>query len=265
LLADDLAHIFVLSDGLTVNGSEVAKAVNIDRSIPVLGGLLGDDVNFEKTYVIANGLPQSDQIVLIGFYGKTLKVGYGCCSGWDEFGLDRVITKSKGNVVYSIDDQPALELYKSYLGGFTDDLPASGLRFPLSIKSEDGLPLIRTLLVIDEDEQSLTFAGDVPEGCITSLMKGNADQIMDGAVVAAQQACLDSEEDGLAVIVSCVGRKLLMDQLADEELELVRENLGANLDMIGFYSYGELAPFNSEFWHCQLHNQTMTLFSMREG
>ncbi len=264
LLADDLRYILVLSDGLNVNGSVVAQAVNIDERIPVIGGLMGDNADFKHTYVIADGPPMSDQIVLVGFYGEALRIGHGCFAGWNEFGVDRVITRSVGNVVYQIDDQPALALYKSYLGEFAEGLPGVGLRFPLSIRFGDGIPLIRTLLSVNEEEQSLTFAGDVPEGAAAQLMKGNVDTILDGAAAAAEQARMDSDATGLSIIISCVGRRMVMDQMADEELDSVREMLGKNIMLTGFYSYGELAPYNKEFWKCQLHNQTMTLVTMSE-
>ena len=235
------------------------------ENIAITGGLAGDQGRFEETYVMANGPAKPRNLVLIGFYGKNLEAGYGCFAGWGEFGVDRVITKSEGNIVYEIDGQPALALYKKFLGDFSKELPASGLRFPLSIRSKKkDYKLIRTLLGIDEDKQSLTFAGDVPEGSITLLMKGNVDDLINSAGEAAKEAKLSGDKRGLAIIISCVGRKLLMDQMTAEELEVVQEQLGENTWMTGFYSYGELAPYNKTMKHCDLHNQTMTLTTISE-
>lgn len=262
LLSDDLRHFFVLADGLNFNGSDIAKGVNVDKNVPVIGGLAGDNKRFQQTFVIADGPAKSNQIVLVAFYGKDLRVKCGCFAGWSEFGVNRAITKSTGNVVYEIDHQPALQLYKAYLGDMAKELPGSGLRFPLSIKNSDGVPLIRTMLSVDEPSQSLTFAGNVPEGSVVLLMKGNTDDLVQGAEKAAKQA--HSEGNGLAIIISCVGRRMLMDQLSDSELEVMQESLGDNVALTGFYSYGELAPYSRDFWQCQLHNQTMTLFSLHE-
>lgn len=265
LHSPDLKHILVFSDGIYVNGSDLARGLNVYKDIPVTGGLLGDNGHFKETYTLADGPAKSKCVVLVGFYGKHLLSGHGCFAGWGEFGVDRIITKSKGNVVYEIDGQPALSLYKKYLGDYADQLPASGLRFPLSIRTDkEEVTLIRTLLAINEKDQSLTFAGDVPEGSITLLMKGNVDDLIDGAGKAAEQAKNSNGNTGLAVIISCVGRKLLMDQMTDLELEIVQHKLGKNTWMTGFYSYGELAPYNKEFWQCRLHNQTMTLMSIYE-
>ena len=265
LQSPDLKHVLVLSDGIHFNGSELAKGINIKEGPPVTGGLVGDNGRFQKTYILADGPAKQKSVVFVGFYGDHLYTGHGCFAGWGEFGVDRIITKSKGNVVYEIDNQPALSLYKKYLGEFAEQLPASGLRFPLSIRnSDDNFTLIRTLLAINEEEQSLTFAGDVPEGSITLLMKGNVDDLIASAGEAAKQAGHSNGNTGLAVIISCVGRKLLMDQMADEELETVQNILGENTWMTGFYSYGELAPYSEDLWQCQLHNQTMTLMSIYE-
>jgi hypothetical protein len=189
----------------------------------------------------------------------------GCFAGWEEFGPERIVTKSTGNIVYEIDNQPALSLYKKYLGEQSSELPASGLKFPLSIQAnKNELSVIRTLLAVDESKNSLTFAGDVPEGYICKLMRTNLDSLIDHAGMAADAATAMSKDiSGLCLVVSCVGRRLVMGQLIEEELEEVQNKLGPNTLLAGFYSYGELAPFK-DLLNCQLHNQTMTLTTIYE-
>ncbi len=263
LMAPDLRHVFVLSDGLQVNGSELAQGLN-QAGIPVTGGLAGDGARFCKTWVMADAPAQSGRIAALGFYGD-VTVKSGCFAGWEEFGAERVVTKSTANVVFEIDGQPALTLYKKYLADQAADLPASGLRFPLSIQAnKDEQPLIRTLLAIDEAANSLTFAGDVPQGYLCKLMRTNLDALIDNAGLAAKAASSTSiQESGLCLVVSCVGRRLVMGQLTEEELDAVQEKLGTATSITGFYSYGELAPF-SDILQCQLHNQTMTLTTVYE-
>lgn len=263
LQAEDLHHVFVLSDGLMVNGSDLAKGIN-RADIPVTGGLAGDGTRFGKTWVMADAPAQPGRVVAVGFYGD-VTVKSGCFAGWEEFGTERFVTRSTNNVVYEIDGQPALQLYKKYLGDQAKDLPGSGLRFPLSVReNKDGKPIIRTLLAVDETTQSLTFAGDVPQGYLCKLMKTNLDSIIDHAGMAAEAAKPDSKSAaGLCLVVSCVGRRLVLGQLTEEELDIVRENLGEATAITGFYSYGELAPFD-DLMQCQLHNQTMTLTTIYE-
>lgn len=263
LQADDLRHVFVLSDGLQVNGSELAKGLN-QAGVAVTGGLAGDGARFGKTSVMADAPAVSGRIAVVGFYGD-LTVKSGCFAGWQEFGAERVVTKSVANVVYEIDNQPALDLYNKYLGDQADGLPGTGLRFPLSIQSsKDDKALIRTLLAVDEAARSLTFAGDVPQGYLCKLMRTNLDSLIDNAGLAAEAAQPATKDaDGLCLVVSCVGRRLVLGQLTEDELEIVRENLGDHTAITGFYSYGELAPF-SDILQCQLHNQTMTLTTIYE-
>lgn len=255
-----LKHVFILSEGLKINGSKLVQGLNKVSKVPVTGGLAGDGERFQETWVIANGPPQQNQLVALGFYGEQIHVGHGCFSGWSSFGTQRTITKSKNNVVYEIDNQPALELYKTYLGDYASELPSSGLRFPLNIKKDDSSKeVIRTLLAIDEDENSITFAGDVPEGYLARLMKPEIDDLIEGAGKAAENIDIKNDKQALGLVVSCVGRKLVINQMIEEELEAVQDKLGNSTTLTGFYSYGEIAPNLEDNMATALHNQTMTL------
>ncbi|MDP3118882.1 MAG: FIST C-terminal domain-containing protein [Sulfuricurvum sp.] len=267
LSKEGLKHIFLLSDGLKINGSDLVKGVNLAlTNVEVTGGLAGDGARFQETYVICDDEPKASIISAVGFYGENLIISSGCFGGWSEFGTNRVITKSKANVLYEIDNEPALDFYKRYLGDYAKDLPNSGLRFPLSIKKDDNdSEVIRTLLGIDEENKSITFAGDVPEGYYAKLMKPDTDELIQGAGHAANKIVIANDKPALGLVVSCVGRKLVLGQLIDEELEEVGETLGSNINLIGFYSYGEIAPFEVNKLQCSLHNQTMTLTAIYEN
>jgi hypothetical protein len=196
-----------------------------------------------------------------------LRVGFGSLGGWDPFGPERMITRAHGNVLYELDGQSALALYKRYLGDHAKELPASGLLFPLSLRtSEHMAPVVRTILSVNEAEQSMTFAGDVPEGGYVRLMKANFDRLIDGAVGAGRvsaQALANAPAD-LALLISCVGRRMVLRQRVEEEVEGVREVVGPAATLTGFYSYGEISPFTPSA-RCELHNQTMTVTTLRES
>lgn len=264
----DLVHLFVLSDGLSVNGSELVRGLtsHLPENITVTGGLAGDGVDFNKTLVSLNGKTESNTIAALGFYGKKIKVGFASKGGWDPFGPERLITRSKENVLYKLDGQSALELYKKYLGEHAKGLPATGLLFPLSLRTKLGeAGVVRTILSVNEEDQSMTFAGDMPEGAYTHLMKANFDRLIDGAMGAARgtyQSGNNSSPD-LAILISCVGRKLVLKQRIEEEIEGVREVLGSHTTLTGFYSYGEISPFKIGE-KCELHNQTMTITTFLE-
>ncbi len=257
---EGLKHLFLLTDGLNLNGSELAKGFNEVMDVPKTGGLAGDGARFEQTWVIADGYAQQKMIAALGFYGDSLMIGTGCYGGWSEFGTFKEITKSSANILFELDGRPALDLYKEYLGEYASDLPNSGLRFPLSVRKDENSPeIIRTLLGINEEDKSIIFAGNVPEGYTARLMKPNIDLLIEGAGHAAEIAKMQNDKSAFGLVVSCVGRKLVMSQLVDEELEAVAEELGENVQLSGFYSYGEIAPFCDDLKNCELHNQTMTL------
>ncbi|MFT5914857.1 MAG: hypothetical protein ACJAWV_000991 [Flammeovirgaceae bacterium] len=266
---EGLRHVFVLSDGGMVNGTSLIKGLveNLPKNTSITGGLAGDAADFQKTLVGLNETPKAGNIVLLGLYGEKLRVGFSSVGGWDAFGPDRIITKSDKNVLYELDGKPALDLYKEYLGEQAEKLPGSALLFPLSMRTSanDKEEVVRTILTIDEEQKSMTFAGDLPEGNITRLMKANFNRLIDGAQNAAE-ASLDkfgSFKPELALLVSCVGRKLVLGQRIEDEVESVREVIGDDAAMTGFYSYGEIAPSLGTL-NCQLHNQTMTITLLAE-
>lgn len=265
---DNLKHVFVLSDGLNVNGTQLVNGLRelLADSVHVTGGLAGDGASFEQTLVLSDENVDSNKIIGTGFYGDNLKIGFGSFGGWDSFGVERMVTKSKNNVLYEIDNEPALKLYKSFLGDRAAELPASGLLFPLSLRSEaDSLAVVRTILAINEEDQSITFAGDLPEGAYVKLMKANVDRLISGADKAANNSLLNPEtaNPDFAILISCVGRKLVLKQLVEEEVEATAHVLGSKTIQTGFYSYGEISPFSSES-KCELHNQTMTITTFKE-
>lgn len=267
---EGLRHVFLLSDGLHVNGSELVRGLRdaAPDGVSITGGLAGDGSDFKNTYVLnQEGKAEQNIINAVAFYGNALGIGFGSYGGWDSFGLERLVTRSEGNILYEIDGQPALQLYKTFLGEEAKQLPASGLRFPLNLRySADKAPVVRTILAIDEENQSLTFAGDIPQGAYVRLMKTNIDRLIDGAVTAANITMnnMDTGNCKLAILISCVGRKLVMSQMVEEEVEGVRSVLGENALLCGFYSYGEISPF-SKGSDCELHNQTMTITTFCEA
>jgi hypothetical protein len=272
-LADkDLAGIFVLSDGLHVNGSELVAGITgvVGTKIPLTGGLAGDGPQFQETLVGADCPPCSQTVGAVGFYGKAVRIGHGSAGGWDEFGPRRRITRSRGNVLFELDGKPALDLYVRYLGEEdAKGLPGTALLFPLLIRDPDrpDHDIVRTVLAVDREAGSMTFAGDVPEGWTAQLMRGSFDRLAAGAASAAKQAAAGmqgSNGDQVAVLVSCIGRRLLMGQQTIDEVEAAGSELGSHVPRIGFYSYGEISP-HAASGMCELHNQTMTVTTIGEA
>ena len=270
LAGEDLAYVLLLSDGLRVNGSELLRGLYalLPPQIAISGGLAGDGSRFERTHLLQQDQLLDNSVLALGFYSKRLHTGHGSLGGWDVFGPARLVTRSHNNVLYELDGKSALSLYKRYLGNHVNDLPASALLFPLSLRHTDApdeVGLVRTILSIDEEAQSMTFAGDIPEGRYVRLMKSRLDNLIDGAIGAAQASLppVSPADTTLAILISCVGRKLVLRQRVDEEFEGVRSVLGSQPLITGFYSYGEISP-HIQTSRCELHNQSMTVTTLRE-
>lgn len=266
LAGPGLKGIYLLSDGLNVNGTDLVSGLTeiLPDNVVISGGLAADGSSFKDTWVLTNDSIENKQIVAIGFYGSDVIFSHGSQGGWDTFGPSRLITRSVGNILFELDGKPALQIYKEYLGDRAKDLPAAALLFPLSLTNKPGEDsnLVRTILSIDEETQSLTFAGDVPEGKYATFMRANFDRLVDGAENAAANANQESNGDILCLAVSCVGRRLVLGERTEEEVEAVCEALPKNTKVVGFYSYGEISP--SESRPCELHNQTMTITTISE-
>ncbi|NKI30723.1 FIST signal transduction protein [Croceivirga thetidis] len=264
---ENLRHLFVVSDGSLINGSELIEGLesDVEFKFSITGGLCGDGARFEKTLASYNDNPKQGEVIAIGLYGDSLEVTYGYDGGWTPFGPERTITKSDGNVLYEIDGLPALDLYKKYLGEKAKDLPEAALLYPLSVQeNENAEPLVRTILNIDEETNSMILAGDVPLNSTVQLMMSTTNDIAEGAQNAALKAMeLRTKKPELALLISCVGRRLVLDQRTEEEIEEVMDTVGEQASIAGFYSYGEMAPFTGRN-SCQLHNQTMTLTLLSE-
>ena len=272
LMADDLAGIFVLSDGLRVNGGRLVAGITtvIGDDIPLTGGLAGDGAAFQETMVGADGEPRPGVVGAIGFYGAAIRIGHGSAGGWDAFGPRRRVTRANGNILLALDGQPALDLYERYLGEEdVKGLPGTALLFPLIIQDPQRPQheVVRTIVGIDRDQRALIFAGDMPEGWMTRLMRGNFDNLAAGAAEAARQANSRFPDaaagDEVSLLVSCIGRRLLMGQRITEELEAAAREMRP-MTRVGFFSYGEISP-HAVSGCCELHNQTMTVTTLSEA
>lgn len=281
LSAPGLRTGIVLAPGVGINGSALLKGlINVlGPATPLAGGLAGDGGAFQRTFTLAPDGVSQHAIVAVGFYGDHLVFGHGSFGGWEPFGPSRRVTRCSANVLHELDGEPALSVYRSYLGEYARDLPASGLLFPFAMVDEGRreLGLIRTILGLDEASGSLILAGDLEPGGYLQLMHANTDRLVDGAERAAASADESVTKSagaaladrpaplpGLTLLVSCVGRKLVMGERVEEEIEAVTAHLASGETVTGFYSYGEISPFTPGA-ACELHNQTMTVFRLAEG
>ena len=269
LAASDLKAILVFGPGVQINGSALVSGIAsiVGDAVPITGGLAGDGGAFRRTWTLGRDGVSDHGIVAIGLCGESLDFGHGSFGGWEPFGPARKVTRCSGNILYELDGEPALGVYKRYLGEHASRLPASGLLFPFAMLGENrnAIGLIRTILGVDESNGSVTLAGEIEQDGYLKLMHASTDKLVNGAECAAEAASrmLAADEAGLAILVSCVGRKLVMGGRIDEEVEAVGQVFGSRAVLTGFYSYGEISPFTPGA-ACKLHNQTMTITYLGE-
>lgn len=266
LQTPDLRACMVFCDGLNVNGSALARGLNgiLGPRVLVSGGLAGDGSAFKRTWVLRRDRLVPGVAVAVGLSGSRLQLGHGSRGGWSGFGPVRRVTKSAGSVLHELDGAAALPLYKQYLGERANGLPATALLFPLELRVNPGAdPVVRTVLAVSEAEGSMTYAGEVPEGAFVRFMHSDAERLITAAGESAGASVRGmGASAGLAVAVSCVGRRLVLGERVEEEVDAVAAALGGGDQLVGFYSYGELSPRATGA--CELHNQTMTITTIRE-
>lgn len=267
LNGEDLRMVLVLANGSNVNGSALVEGIrqSVGSEVMISGGLAGDGARFERTWVIEGGLPMIGYITAIGFYGDALEVGFGNGGGWESTNQSYTVTRSKDNVLYELDGQPALEVYKRYIGIFAVDLPSVALLFPFLMidPNEQEESLVRTILTIDSHNASMTFAGDIKQGYQVRFMRAFMTNLVQGAQTAAEQIQVPTQQEPvLSIAVSCVGRRLVMKDQTYKELSAVLKALPTHTEQVGFYSYGEISPGKDRI--ARLYNQTMTLTTLSE-
>jgi len=260
-------HVQVLSDGLTGNGSAIARGLTsaLGVQVPVSGGAAGDARRFKQTWQFLGSNILTDSAVAMSMSGN-FDVGTGVRSGWFPAGVPKKVTRAKGNVVYEFEGQSALSVYRMYLGPLAPQLPAVGVQFPFGIVDEKlqlGEDVIlRAPMAIDEREGSVSFAGEVPEGCTMVLTTGGiTESLLQASGEAARRAMADLGNASMPAIIflyTCMGRRILLGRRTNEETARICSVVGRGVPITGFYTYGEYCPAKRDSG-CLLHNETATV------
>ncbi len=266
LMEPDLKHVLLFSDGWLVNGSELIDGIYgaLSEAVTVGGGFAGDGANFSRTLIGLNQQIERGMVVAIGMYGENLSVGFGKHGGWNEFGEEMEVTEVNGREIVQLDNQSVLSLYREFLGEDADGLPGKALMYPLAVKLPDfPNPLVRTVMNIDDLEGTIATGQPVPKGAKIQFMRAKFDNIIKGVEQAAEESLKNHiSTPEFALVVSCIGRKLLFGKQIEEEIAIVKQALGNTPIVSGFYSNGEICM--DERGLAELHHQYLTVTTFKE-
>ena len=236
----------------------------------LFGGAAGDDFLFKKTFSYLDDKVLPSSLVGVGFTGN-FSIGIGVCHGWEPIGLPIKVTKSDGAVLKEIDSKPAIKIYEDYFGKKAEEirkgpLARMAITYPLGmkIKASDEF-LVRDPITVD-DQGAITCAAEIPEGSEVNLMIGSKDIAIKAAAKAARIAKeqLKGNAPAAILVFNCIARKKLFGRYADSEINAIKSVLGKDVPLIGFYTYGEIAPFGivGKYRKSYFHNETVVIVAI---
>lgn len=239
-----------------------------DKEVAIFGGKAADDLALESTFVFTNGKSHACGLVALLIDQDKVDIkGIATC-GWKAIGTTKTVTKSEGNIVYTIDDKPALDMLLNYLGVEVKQEEnkeivtfLSSWYYPLQVERENVDPVIRTAMFANSEDRSLICSGKVPQGSkIRFSLPPDFDSI--DTVVSECRGIKDNgqEQADALIMFSCVSRYLSFGVVMKEELEKVQSIWDA--PMAGFFSYGEYGK--SKNGKYDYHNNTCCLVVLKE-
>jgi len=253
--------LLVLSAGLQADGEALVNGVieSIENDIPFFGGLAGDDLKMQGTYVFTETEIFDMGVLALAIDNSKVEVDGLAVSGWKGIGTIKTITKSDGNVVQMIDDQPALDVYSRYLNiNFGDDHTLAA-EYPLLVMRDDGSFVLRAAMLINPDK-SMVYAGSVPQGSKVQFSVPPSNEIIEFALENLSRFKQNRSGADAVILFSCKGRHLALGPIIEDEIAAIYNLWG--VPMTGFFTYGEIGPSGSG--RCDFHNNTLTLVTLRE-
>jgi hypothetical protein len=254
--------LLVLGSGLDTDGEQLVRGIQqiTGDGVQMYGGLAGDDARFRETFVFSEEKLENNGAIAMVFDTGLYDIGGIATSGWVSIGAEKIITHSEGNVVYTIDGEPALDVYKDYLNVNDADLPEIGVEYPLLIRKPGSDDVLRAVINVDRDKKSLIFAGTVPNGAVVTFSSSPGFEIIEftrNKVIAFYN---NNKETDALILFSCMARHNALGPTISEEIDEAWQKWAKPL--IGFFTYGEIG--NNYHGVCDFHNETFTMVSLKQ-
>lgn len=253
---------FLLSiGGIKRDGEQIVRGLlgQFSEEVPLFGGLAGDDAAFKETYVFTNGRATSDGAVACVLDSSRVELSGLASGGWVALGAPKTVTRSEGNMVLTIDEDPALDVYKKYLDIKDEDLPGIGVEYPLQVIREDGTHVLRAVVGVDHARRALTFAGTVPQGAKVRFSSSPGFEAVDLARRDFEAFPKSPTPPDVVLYFSCMARHLALGPMVEDEIRAAQRVW--NVPGVGFFTYGEIGSSPSS--KCDFHNETFALALLR--
>jgi len=257
----------VVSGGLAVDGDEIVEGIEntCGKGTTIFGGLAADFLRMQRTYVFTNDKLSDYGLLALIVDEEKINLGGMAVGGWKPMGMDRIITKSNGNVVYTIDNEPALDFVSRYSG--IKDIDTNNAmnflissNFQLQLKREDKHPVMRTPMMANPEDRSIVFAGSLPEGSKVKLCLLPGFEVIEAALNEFNKYKKEQPEPDALILFSCAGRQITLGPYVSEEIDGIKNIWNAPL--AGFFCYGEIGRVVSG--EHEFHNMTCSLATLKE-
>ena len=259
--------IIVISSGLTINADDIINGIKeVDKSIPLYGGLAGDDLTMKASFVFSNHFESSNGLIALVLDNDKVHTTGLATSGWDDIGVEKTITKSEGNIVYTIDDEPASDVFVKFFQ-FTESvdnraeiIAMNFAQYPLQLKKDNGNVVLRSPLMVDIESRALIFAGGIPEGSKVKFSVPPGFDLIDKTRESVSVLKNTIENPDAVILFSCKARHLALGPIMEDEAGKIRDIW--NKPLIGFFTYGEIGTAKDSV--CDFHNATCSMVLLEE-
>lgn len=263
------AAFIVASGGVSADGEMVVRGIEdgAGEGVTIFGGLAGDDLNMTGTYVFTNHKATDNGVVAILIDEEKVSIKGIATSGWKPVGTVRTVTKSEGNVVYTIDNEPALDIVIKYLGispsefnKVNDAIINFGVYFPIQILRENAPPVMRTAMLANLEDRSFICAGSVAQGSKIRFSLPPDFDVIDEVVSDCIEVKKELPDADAMVFFSCKARHLTLGPMIGEEIDAVKKMW--DKPMVGFFCYGEMGKARTG--KHEFHNSTCCLVLLKD-
>jgi hypothetical protein len=270
LAQDDFQNpaMIICSAGVLNDGEQVVEGLKYydKNEIPLFGGLAGDDLQILNTYVFNRKEHTNNGIASIVFDSDKVEIKGLATSGWEALGSENTVTKAQGNIIYAINNEPALDFFVRFFGD-KEDMDMKGIplstvsaQYPLQVMRDADYAVLRSPIYSDEKNRSLTLVGSIKEGDKFRFSISPGIEVIEKTITEFKSFNQETPDVDALILFSCKGRHAALGPFIEDEIKGIYDQW--HKPMIGFLSYGEIGNLRNGI--CEFHNETCCLVTIKE-